>query len=198
MDAMDLSKIVLETERLILRPFEEGDLADLYAYASVPGVGEMAGWPHHQSMDVTRAVLRSFIECGEVLALWHKADQKVIGSVGMHAISSPPPADVVPPGLHVREIGYVLAKAYWGQGLMPEAVHALMAYGFEQMGLDALTCGHFAFNGQSRRVIEKCGFVFALRDERHAKQLQRTYEHLWYALTRQQWADERARRLQDA
>lgn len=196
MDIVDLSKTVIETERLILRPFEEGDLADFYAYASVAGVGEMAGWPHHQSMDVTRAVLRSFIEGGEVLALWHKADQKVIGSIGMHAV--PPPEGVLPAGLDTREVGFVLAKAYWGQGLMPEAVHALMAYGFEQMGLDALTCGHFAFNGQSRRVIEKCGFVFALRDERHAKQLQRTYEHLWYLATRKQWLDNNTAQARDA
>lgn len=193
---VDLSKTVIETERLILRPFEEGDLADFYAYASVPGVGEMAGWPHHQSMDITRAVLRSFIEGGEVLALWHKADQKVIGSIGMHA--APPPEGVLPAELDSREVGFVLAKAYWGQGLIPEAVHALMAYGFEQMGLDALTCGHFAFNDQTRRVIEKCGFVFVLRDERHAKQLQRTYEHLWYLATRQQWLDNDTAQARDA
>ena len=40
---IDVSTMMIETDRLMLRPFEEGDLDDFYAYASVPGVGEMAG-----------------------------------------------------------------------------------------------------------------------------------------------------------
>lgn len=40
-----------------MRPWRESDLEDFYAYASVPGVGEMAGWPHHESLDDTRRVL---------------------------------------------------------------------------------------------------------------------------------------------
>ena len=43
---------VIETERLILRPFREEDLGDFYEYASVEGVGEMAGWKHHESIDL--------------------------------------------------------------------------------------------------------------------------------------------------
>ena len=46
---VDVSNVVLETDRLILRYWHENDLADLFAYASVPGVGEMAGWPHHRT-----------------------------------------------------------------------------------------------------------------------------------------------------
>ena len=42
---------IIETERLILRPFTQADLGDFYEYASVEGVGEMAGWKHHESID---------------------------------------------------------------------------------------------------------------------------------------------------
>ena len=45
---IDLSNATLETPRLTLRPWRESDLSYLYEYASVPGVGEMAGWPHHE------------------------------------------------------------------------------------------------------------------------------------------------------
>ena len=48
---INIENTVIETERLILRPWQEADLDDFYAYASVPGVGEMAGWAHHQSID---------------------------------------------------------------------------------------------------------------------------------------------------
>ena len=46
--AVDISNVILETERLILRPWKLEDLEDFYEYASVDGVGEMAGWPHHE------------------------------------------------------------------------------------------------------------------------------------------------------
>ena len=59
-----------------------------------------------------------------------------------------------------REIGYALSKSCWGQGLMPEAVRAVIAYLFDEVGLDFITVGHFDWNSQSARVIEKCGFRY--------------------------------------
>ena len=181
----DLSNATLETSRLILRPFEEADLADFYAYASVPGVGEMAGWPHHTSMAVSREILRSFRAQGEVLAVFHKEDQQVIGSLGLH--KSWASAEPQYRHLKVQEIGYVLSKAYWGQGLMPEATKEVIDYGFGVLGLDAFTCGHFTHNNQSRRVIEKLGFTFLDQDVYHAKLLQQHFDHRRYILTREQW-----------
>ena len=57
-----------------------------------------------------------------------------------------------------REIGYVLSKDYWGKGLMPEAVKAVIDYLFNVINLDFLTCGYYEFNSQSKKVQEKCGF----------------------------------------
>lgn len=59
-----------------------------------------------------------------------------------------------------REIGYVLSKDYWGQGLMPEAVQTVIRYLFDAEGLDFILAGHFDRNSRSRRVIEKCGFQY--------------------------------------
>ena len=56
-----INGIQLETERLILRPFEKEDLDDFYTYASVEGVGEMAGWKHHTSKEETQKILDMFI-----------------------------------------------------------------------------------------------------------------------------------------
>ena len=57
-----------------------------------------------------------------------------------------------------REIGYVLSKSYWGIGIMPEAVKAVIDYLFKVLNFDFLTCGYYDFNKQSKRVQEKCGF----------------------------------------
>ena len=181
---IDTSQIVIETERLILRAFTESDLTDFYAYASVPGVGEMAGWPHHQSIETSKNILRSFIEEKEVFAVFHKAENKVIGSLGVHA---PPPwlsKDERYKHLNAYKIGYVLAKDFWGQGLMPEAVKAVIDYGFNTLGIDAFTCEHFTENSQSRRVIEKIGFEFVMKGEYHAKLLDKTFDEMRYILIR--------------
>lgn len=167
----DASTVRLETERLLLRPFVEEDLTDLFAYASVPGVGEMAGWPHHTSIETSSMILQSFIRKKEVLAIFHKVDGKVIGSLGLHA-SWANDEDMYQ-HLKIKEIGYVLSKDYWGQGLVPEAVQAVIAFGFGNLGLDALSCAHFQSNDQSRRVIEKCGFQFVKESQWHAAQLGR-------------------------
>lgn len=153
---IDVSGIWIETPRLILRPWRETDLDDLYEYASVPGVGEMAGWNHHKSKDESGMILSSFIKHKKTFALELKENGKVIGSLGIEEMR-PDPESSEKLG---REIGYVLSKDYWGMGLMPEAVKAVINYCFAVLGYDYMTCGHFLRNDRSRRVVEKCGFRF--------------------------------------
>ena len=153
---IDISHVCIQTPRLILRPWKESDLADFYEYASVEGVGEMAGWCHHKSLDESRMILDMFLAGKKTLALELKENGKVIGSLGLEQMR-PDPVEGERFG---REIGYVLSKDYWGRGLMPEAVQAVIRFCFEDLKLDYLTCGHFVRNAQSRRVIEKCGFTF--------------------------------------
>ncbi len=148
---------LIETERLILRPFVLGDLEDFFAYASVEGVGEMAGWHHHENKEKTLEILKSFIYEDKVFALVHKASGKVIGSLGVETYGMEDKLTEFD-GYEGREIGYVLSKDYWGQGLMPEAVNAVIKYLFDDLNLDFLTCGYYNFNSQSKRVQEKCGF----------------------------------------
>ena len=153
---IDVTGVRIETPRLILRPWTESDLSDFYEYARVEGVGEMAGWCHHTSPEESTAILGSFILHKKTFALELKANGKVIGSLGLEEMRPDPVAEEK----HGREIGYVLSKDYWGRGLMPEAVQAVINYCFSVLQLDYLTCGHFVQNSQSRRVIEKCGFVY--------------------------------------
>ena len=152
--AIDVSNVVLHTERLTLRPWTIEDVADLYEYASVDGVGQMAGWLPHKSIEESRQILQMFIDGKIEFAL--EFDGKVIGSLGIA-----PYKEQELPEFHDklgRELGFVLSKAYWGRGLMPEAVRAVIKYLFESVGLDFIVCGHFVENAQSQRAQEKCGF----------------------------------------
>ena len=153
---VDTSTVRIETNRLVLRGFREDDLADFYDYAKVEGVGECAGWNHHKSIEESREVLRMFIEGKNVFAIVDKKSGKVIGSVG---IKDPDEVTVSHfPDANIKEIGYVLAKDFWGKGLMPEAVNAVKDYLFGELDYDFLICGYYDFNEQSKRVQTKCGF----------------------------------------
>ena len=153
----ELNGLVIETERLLLRPFKQADLNDFYEYASVEGVGEMAGWYHHQSIEKTQEILDRFIEEDKTFAIVYKENNKVIGSLGVEKYGLEEKLTEFD-GYVGREIGYVLSKEYWGKGIMPEAVMAVINYLFGNLNFDFLLCGYYDFNNQSKRVQEKCGF----------------------------------------
>lgn len=154
---IDVTDIRIETDRLILRPWLDSDLDDLYDYSRVEGVGEMAGWKHHTSREISRKILTMFQNEKKVFALELKSNGKVIGSLGLEEYDE---AETDMGSLQGREVGYVLSRDYWGQDLMPEAVQAVIRYCFQTLNYDFLLCDHFERNGQSRRVIEKCGFFY--------------------------------------
>lgn len=175
---MDISQIVIESDRLILRKWLQTDLQDLYAYASVEGVGEMAGWAQHKTLEDSQKVLTMFINDKNNFALVHKRNNKVIGSLGIQ--DSWANEEEMFSHLRIQEMGYALSKDYWGNGLMPEAVEAVMAYFFGKDILDGFTTGHFKTNDRSKRVIEKSGFTYVKSGEFYSNQLDKTFEIMQY------------------
>ena len=153
---IDISNVVLRTQRLVLRPWRESDLDDFFEYASVDGVGEMAGWAHHKTKEETQAVLAAFMGGKKTFAV--ERSGKVIGSLGIEKYDEDKLSELGDKS--GRELGFVLSKAYWGNGYMAEAVRAVIDYLFKQVGLDFIVCGYFTDNSQSKRMQEKCGFKF--------------------------------------
>lgn len=179
---IDITGIRLTTERLILRPWQEDDLEDFFAYASVDGVGQMAGWMPHKDMEESRKILSHFIQGKHCFALEHRG--KVVGSLGIEQYNE----ELYPEcsALRGREIGYVLSKDSWGQGLMPEAVEEVVRYLFETLELDFITVGHFVQNSRSRRVIEKCGFRY-VKTSPYETRYDTVETSMEYILTKEEW-----------
>ena len=153
---VDIRGVELRTARLLLRPWRPDDLEDFYTYARVDGVGQMAGWLPHKDREETQKILDLFISQHKTFALEYQG--RVVGSLGIECYDEENYPELAGP--RGREIGYVLAKDCWGQGLMPEAVKAVIRYLFEVEKLDFLIAGHFDRNTRSARVIEKCGFRY--------------------------------------
>ena len=171
----------LKTRRLLLRPFQESDAADLYEYAKDPRVGPIAGWPVHTSVENSREIIRTVFAAPNTFAVADRETGKVVGSAGFTGRKR---SDLPAPN---DELGYALSPAFWGRGLMPEAAAELLRYAFEDLELAAVWCSHYRDNLRSRRVIEKCGFSFAFEgtvldgptgEERPAR---------FYELTRAAW-----------
>ncbi|MGL5979241.1 MAG: GNAT family N-acetyltransferase, partial [Erysipelotrichaceae bacterium] len=102
---VDISETYLESERLCLRAWKEDDLDDFYTYASIEGVGEMAGWKHHENKAETKKILRMFINDKNCFAIVLKATNTVIGSIGLHTSWSELHASYQ--HLNCKEVGYV-------------------------------------------------------------------------------------------
>ena len=149
---------LLETPRLWLRPWEEGDAESLYKYAKDPAVGPIAGWPPHTSVENSREVIRTVLSAPETYAVVLKQGGEAVGSIGLMFGAAVHSADIA---AGEAEIGYWIGVPFWGRGLIPEAVRRLLRHGFEDLGLQAVWCGYYDGNAQSRRVQEKCGFRYS-------------------------------------
>jgi [ribosomal protein S5]-alanine N-acetyltransferase len=173
--------ITLETERCILRPFQESDLEDFYEYAKNPHIGPNAGWPPHSNKEDSRKILRDFMEGNEVWALVYQSNNKLIGSIGLHK-------DQLRSADDVKMLGYVLSEDYWGMGIMPEAAGAAINYAFRQLDVSYVTVHHFANNTRSKRVIEKLGFQYEGTLRHCSKIFNGTIHDLSvYSMSREEW-----------
>lgn len=144
------------TDRLILRPWLESDAENLYQLAKNPNIGPAAGWPIHTSVENSREIIKDVLSADKTYAVVLKADNTAVGSIGLMV------GDKSTLGIAAgeAEIGYWIGEPYWGQGLIPEAVHELMCHAFDELGMATLWCGYFDGNEKSKRAQEKCGFTF--------------------------------------
>ncbi len=170
----------LETDRLLLRPWTLDDAASLYEVAKDPLVGPPAGWPPHKSVDDSREVIAQYFLQDGCFAVTLKDDDNPIGMISLicgHRSNLPIPSNE-------GEISYWIGSNYWGQGLIPEAMRAVIQYGFEQLNLTTQWCGYYEGNEKSKRVQEKCGFRW------HHKE-----PGCWFPLTDNDQVEENVSRL---
>ena len=147
--------MILETRRLILRPWEETDAEELYCHAKDPMIGPAAGWPPHTSVEDSLGIIRNIFFDEYTFAVVPKAVSKAVGCVRIMRGA----AGTAHKQEDEAEIGYWIGRQYWGQGLIPEAVRELLRVCFEELSCSGVWCGYYEGNDKSRRVQEKCGFV---------------------------------------
>lgn len=174
--------MILETKRLILRPWEETDAEECNQYARDPRVGPIAGWPPHTSVEYTREIIREVLAVPETYAIVWRESGLPVGSIGLHFHSDLAEID------EEAELGYWIGVPYWGRGLVPEAAEELLRHAFEYLGLKRVWCGYYVGNDRSRRVQEKLGFKYQWTTERApVPQLGETRKGFVNCMTREEW-----------
>ena len=144
----------IETQRLILRRFRIDDAEDMYNnWASDPEVTRYLTWPVHSSVEVTRTLLTDWVSHytdGGYFnwVMEHKETGKAIGNISVVKLNE---------NTEAADMGYCMSRAYWGQGLMPEALEAVMIYLFDVVGLNRIAACHDVNNPKSGRVMDKAG-----------------------------------------
>ena len=106
----DIFYMIIETERLILRPWRESDAESLFEYAKDPKVGPIAGWPVHTSVNDSLNIIKNVLSANETYAVCLKIDNKAIGSIGL---ISPAQSHTKASSTEI-EVGYWIGVPYWG------------------------------------------------------------------------------------
>lgn len=174
----------IETERLVLRRFVPEDAQAMFDnWASDPEVTKYLTWPTHQSVDVSRWVLGQW--CPEYekpdyyqWAIVSKALGEPIGSIAV--VHQDDRTDMA-------HVGYALGQKWWRQGIMTEAMHAVMDFLFDEVGVQRIEARHDPRNPNSGGVMKKCGMKYEGTHRRADWNNQGICDACYYALL----ADER-------
>lgn len=147
---------MIETSRLRLRRFRVEDAGDMYTnWASDPEVTKYLTWPVHPSVEVTKQLLEDWVphyQEGTYFnwAIEYKETGSVIGTIAVVKLRE---------DVEAADIGYALSRSYWGQGIMPEALKAVIDYLLDVVGLGRVAACHDVKNPKSGRVMEKAGML---------------------------------------
>lgn len=149
----------LVTERLVLRPFREGDAEAMNRnWTTDERVAQYCRWYPHKSLSETEEYLKLCLEMQYSWAITIKGNDEPIGCIDVVGENS----------VGVQEVGYVLAYDYWGQGIMTEVLGAVLEELF-RCGFDKVGACHDVNNPASGRVMEKCGMKYDRSDRLQKK-----------------------------
>lgn len=148
---------VLETKRLILRPFAIDDAQAMYRnWAGDPLVTRYLTWPAHASADISRMLLADWTERYQQPDFYQWAiELKEIGEpIGSIAVVD------IRQTVEEAVIGYCIGKQWWGKGIVAEAGKAVVSYLFEQVGFNRISATHDTENPNSGKVMQKIGMQY--------------------------------------
>ena len=176
---------VLETRRLILRPFTMADAEPMFRnWANDPEVTKYLTWPCHGTQAVTERVLKDWVAGYERLDQYKWA---IVPKAGNGEPVGSIDAVRVDDNVEGAEIGYCMGKAWWGAGLMTEALRAVTAYLIGAVGMNRVSARHDPRNPGSGRVMQKAGMTYEGTLRQVDRNNQGICDAAYYSILAEEW-----------
>ena len=153
---MAVESLQFQSDRLLFSPLAATDIEGLFRYASDPEVAKYTSWEAHKSVEDSTAYIQHVLRRHRqdpasfhvVWAIRKIESLEVIGTISLRTES-----------LRIGHLDYALSRAFWGQGLVTEAVRKLIQEMKRLLPeLEEIHSGCLDLNTGSVRVLEKCGF----------------------------------------
>lgn len=179
-----LGTVTLETERLILRRIALGDAEEMFNnWAKSERVTRFLTWQPYRSVDDAVGYIQYCIDSYEKpdtynWVIEYKENGQVIGSISVVELRE----DVA-----CAEVGYCLGDAYWGRGIMPEALREVIRFLFTQVGVERIQATHDVNNPNSGKVMEKCGLRYEGTLRRYGRNNQGVCDSAVRAILREEY-----------
>ena len=175
--------MIIETERLILRPFTMADAEPMYRnWASDPEVTKFLTWPAHSSIQVSEEVLECW--CAQTedpenyqWAIVLKEVNEPIGSIAVVKLKN---------NIESADIGYCIGRDWWGKEIMPEALRALINFLFKAVGCNRIAACHDVSNPNSGRVMQKAGMTYEGTWRAAGKNNRGLVDEAWYSILKEE------------
>ena len=175
---------ILETDRLVLRPFVREDAQSMFDnWASDPEVTKFLSWPTYKSIADAHWILDIWLKAYErpdfyQWAIVLKELGQPIGSISV--VNSDDRVDMA-------EIGYCIGRSWWGCGIMPEALRTVLDYLFNEVGMQRIEAGHDPNNPASGAVQRKCGLKYEGTFRRRIRSNQGITDVAWYSILKEEY-----------
>ena len=174
---------LLTTERLRLRQLNMRDAEDIVRYSRDPLVAKYVLWQAHSNIGDSRAYIRYMMHAyrtGEPSSwgIEYAKYRRIIGTIGFMWIQN---------SNSCAEVGYSLAREYWNQGIMTEALSEVIRYGFEELRLNRIEAIHEPDNAASGAVMQKCGMLYEGYQRQKLLNKGKYVDVKLYAILRQDW-----------
>lgn len=148
--------LMLESNRLYLRPWQMEDASILYEISKDEEIGPRCGWSPHTSIEHSCFILKNILMVEDTYAIVLKENNTVIGNIAlMHSKDSNFARNE-----NEGEVGFWLDKKYWNKGYMQEALHTILHYAFLTKDFSHIWAGYFEDNNVSKHIQEKTGFTY--------------------------------------
>ena len=180
---VSLKSLILETDRLLLRPFLLSDASNVQRLAGNRAIADTTlNVPHPYEDGMAEAWISTHqpkFQVGElaVFAITLKADSELVGAVGLRVDQS----------FDRANLGYWIGEPFWGLGYCTEAATSIVEYGFAELELHRLHAEHLERNPASGRVLQKIGMLKEGTARQHTKKWGKFEDLVLYGLLRNEW-----------